>query len=1126
MCWELLQGLGEVRTSGINRKGWLLRQEKLWSWLGDDGGGGLGWGQMLLTRWHPDPAASEAGYFFFLRDLETGRYWSAGLRPNGWQPETYTIYQGPAHWRLMRQDDGIELVMDVWLHETMEVRRLRLINQTKRTRYLEVTSYAEPVLIDPQVDLRHPAFAKLFMQTAALVPDGLMAWRRPRSPEESSSALIHLIYGHEGSLTWETDRRYFLGRGRTLAAPAALALPKRLSQTTGSVLDPILCLQTPVVLRPQGTIALHFGMGMLEDRRTLPVHLEQLRHSLRQGGVSSKGQRRKILAALGKSQPTVYRKATPENVNPLPEAPRVYDNGWGGFTKTGDAYVVRLRPQADGTLDLPPMPWVNVVANEQAGFIITERGGGYTWVRNSRTNRLTPWYNDPIADPCGEALYLRDEAAGLYWSPLPAPVPVTAPYEVTHGMGYTRFRHHSQGLAQEVCCFVPRNAPVKLICLRLHNQSPQPRLLSIFYVARWVLGETLDDRAGIHTNWYPAERMILAKKRGHSVAFAACATPEPVAVWASGDGHTFFGAAGRAEAPEALMHRRHLAAHFGESADPCAALQIQLSLSPDAQAEVIFLLGEAASKVEAKRFVRAYSQPEQVAQALAEVQAFWAEFCGQLQVQTPCAELNLMANGWLLYQTVSCRLWARSSYYQPGGAYGFRDQLQDAAALVYVRPDWTRQQLLLHAAHQFPEGDVLHWWHPEGSGVRTRFSDDRLWLPYLTLHYLQVTGDEALLEVPVPFVQGPPLPPKVPEQSVHPGCGPAASFFEHCLRAIDCSLATGPHGLPLIGCGDWNDGMSRIGIEGRGESVWLGFFLYAVLEGFIPLCEQRGERERAARYKAYREQLQQALESAGWDGAWYRRAYFDDGTPLGTREGAACQIDALAQAWAVLSGAASPQYARQALDAVEAHLVDATARLIRLLAPPFEDLTPHPGYIQGYVPGVRENGGQYTHAALWVVQALARIGQLDRAAELLTWISPITRTKTPEDLQRYQVEPYVLAADIYAEPPHVGRGGWTWYTGSAGWMYRVLLEEVIGFGIQEGRWLTLRLSWPKAWPSYRLVYRHPQSGTEYRIVARRAGTRAEALLDGQALACSSGCLYIPLSPDGTVHHIELRAPLA
>ncbi|CAM3340938.1 GH36-type glycosyl hydrolase domain-containing protein [Rhodothermus bifroesti] len=1122
MLFALPQWLDEANW--INRSGWLLRQGKLWSFLGDDGGGGLGWEQMLLTRWHPDPAAPEVGYFFYIRDLETRRYWSAGLRPSGWQPETYTLYQGPECWRLVRQDGGLELMLEVWLCEMMEVRRLRLINHTSCTRHLEVTSYAEPVLADPYVDACHPAFGKLFMQTAAL-PDGLAVWRRARSPEEPSRTLVHLIYGHEGKLTWETDRRRFLGRGHTLRIPEALSGPFRLSETTGNVLDPILCLRTQIVLRPQGSKELHFGMGMLEDHYALPVHLEQFRCSLTQLGPSRKGQRRKIFAAVQHFRSAPYRSATPEGVGPLPTAPLVYDNGWGGFTETGDAYVVRLRPKTEGTLALPPMPWVNVVANEQAGFIVTERGGGYTWTRNSRTNRLTPWYNDPVADPCGEALYLRDEVVGVYWSPLPAPAPVAAPYEVTHGMGYTRFRHHSQALAQEVCCFVPRGAPVKLICLRLHNQSLQPRLLSVFYVARWVLGETLSDRAGIRTRYSPTNRMILAEKEGRPVAFMACAAPEAAAVWASGDGRSFFGAAGRPEAPEALTHHRHLKARFGDSLDPCAALQVQLSLSPGAQAEVIFLLGEAVSQAEAGRLAQAYSQPEQVAQALAEVQQFWAELRGHLQVQTPCAALNLMANGWLLYQTVSCRLWARSSYYQAGGAFGFRDQLQDAAALVYVRPDWTRQQLLLHAAHQFPEGDVLHWWHPEGLGVRTLFSDDRLWLPYLALHYLQVTGDEALLEVPVPFVQGPLLPPGVTEQIVHPTAGPVASFFEHCLRAIDCSLETGPHGLPLMGSGDWNDGMSRIGIEGRGESVWLGFLLYAVLDGFIPLCKQRGEQERAARYQVHREQLRQALEAAGWDGAWYRRAYFDDGTPLGTREGPACQIDALVQAWAVLSGVASRERAQQAFAAVETYLIDPAARLVRLLTPPFEDMHPHPGYIQGYIPGVRENGGQYTHAALWVVQALARMGQLDRATELLTWISPVTRTKTPDDLGCYQVEPYVLAADIYAEPPHTGRGGWTWYTGSAGWMYRVLLEEIIGFGIEAGRWLTLRLSWPKAWPGYRLTYRHPQSNTEYHIEARREGTQPHVWLDGQALRFASTHVRIPLVQDGASHHVVLTLPV-
>jgi N,N'-diacetylchitobiose phosphorylase len=499
-----------------------------------------------------------------------------------------------------------------------------------------------------------------------------------------------------------------------------------------------------------------------------------------------------------------------------------------------------------------------------------------------------------------------------------------------------------------------------------------------------------------------------------------------------------------------------------------------------------------------------------------------------VQIATPSPVLDLMVNGWLAYQNLSCRMWGRSAYYQSGGAFGFRDQLQDSAALLYLDPSITRAQILLHAAHQFVEGDVMHWWHPPTSkGIRTRFSDDLLWLPYITAFYVARTGDTGVLDAEAPFVTGPELESDEDERFMVPeNSGLVGSVYEHCCLAIDRSLTAGVHGIPLMGSGDWNDGMNRVGREGRGESVWLGFFLFAILDDFIPLAESRDDAERAARYREYRDRLGESLNDAGWDGGWYRRAFYDDGTPLGTASGDECRIDAIAQAWSVLSGAAPAERAEIALDAAEQHLVREEEKLIRLLTPPFDNTENDPGYIKGYLPGIRENGGQYTHGALWVVRALAELGRAERATKLLEMLSPITHGRTPSEVEVYRAEPYVIAADVYSVAPHVGRGGWTWYTGSAGWMYRVALESLLGLTIVGGSRLELRPCVPESWPGFTVRMRLPDGRTRYEIVLTRAGAGASTTqlhVDGELLAdaVENGAASIALVRDGGAHLLQI-----
>ncbi|RIK91346.1 MAG: glycosyl transferase, partial [Proteobacteria bacterium] len=544
--------------------------------------------------------------------------------------------------------------------------------------------------------------------------------------------------------------------------------------------------------------------------------------------------------------------------------------------------------------------------------------------------------------------------------------------------------------------------------------------------------------------------------------------------------------------------------------------------------ECVALLGETASAAEADALVARFAAPGAAGAALAALRAQWDATLGAVEVATPSPALDALVNGWLAYQTLSCRIWGRSAFYQSGGAFGFRDQLQDAAALVHHDPQLTRAQILLHAAHQFPEGDVLHWWHPpQDRGTRTRFADDLLWLPYLTAWYVEVTGDRALLDEPAGFVTARALEPGEDEAYLATvPSGETAPVYEHCVRAIERSLAVGPHGLPLMGTGDWNDGMNLVGREGRGESVWMAFFLYDVLRHFEPLAAARGDAERARRWAAHRAALAAAIDAHAWDGAWYRRAWFDDGTPLGTASADECRIDVLPQAWAVLTGAVSPERTLQAMDSAERELVMPEGELVRLLKPPFDRMTPAPGYIQGYVPGIRENGGQYTHAAMWLVRATAQLGRRDRALELLEMLLPVHHADTPEDVATYQVEPYVVAADVYAVPPHVGRGGWTWYTGSSGWMLRVALESILGLTMQDGARLVLRPCVPDAWPGYTLAYRVPGCGSRYVFTVRGTGGANERVvrvaLDGAELAPVDGAAVVPIARDGAEHAVAVE----
>jgi cyclic beta-1,2-glucan synthetase len=773
--------------------------------------------------------------------------------------------------------------------------------------------------------------------------------------------------------------------------------------------------------------------------------------------------------------------ASPERQEPSAPAtasPHDLFNGHGGFADEGREYVITV----GGQTGLPPRPWCNVVAHPSFGFTASEAGPGYTWSRNSHENRLTPWQNDPVTDPPGEAVFLRDEDTGRFWSATPLPSGDDRPYTVRHGQGYSSYDHERDGIASTLLLFVPPTEAVKIYRLTLRNEGTERRRIAVTLYVEWVLGENRS-RTHLHvvTSRDPDTAALLARNRfrqefAHRVAFLDLSPGYGVSM--TGDRMEFIGRNGTLARPAALR-RVSLSNRTGAALDPCGAIQVAVVLEPSESRTLIGLLGDALDEEEARELIRKYRSTEAVDGALAQVRGFWDRLLGTLVVSTPDRAFDLMLNRWLIYQSLACRLWARSAFYQSSGAFGFRDQLQDVLALLFAAPQFARHHLLHAASRQFREGDVQHWWHePGGQGVRTRFADDRLWLVYATLQYVDATGDDAVLEEQVAFLDGRPLGPDEHEAYGQPTISlEKASLYEHCVRALALNLDTGTHGLPLMGTGDWNDGMNLVGAEGRGESVWIAWFLLSILPPFAALAAGRGDVARAEQYRAHAARLTKAVEDA-WDGKWYRRAYFDDGTPLGSQVNTECRIDAIAQSWAVIAGTGEPTRREQAMESVDTNLVRRGDGLVLLLAPPFERTVPSPGYIQGYVPGVRENGGQYTHAALWTVMAFARLGDGNRAMELFAMLNPATKGRTPEAVTRYGAEPYVVAADVYSNPAYAGRAGWTWYTGSAAWMYRVGVESLLGLTLRRGV-LHIDPCVPTHWPRFEVLLRTARA--EFRI---------------------------------------------
>ena len=804
---------------------------------------------------------------------------------------------------------------------------------------------------------------------------------------------------------------------------------------------------------------------------------------------------------------------------PLPVPDLEFFNGLGGFAKNGREYVTVL-----GEGLRTPRPWINVIANPSFGFLVSESGSGFTWSLNSHDNQLTPWSNDPVSDPSGEAIYIHDDSTGEVWSPTALPIrDDTAPYMAWHGQGYSRFQHGSHGILCELLQFVPSEDPVKISRLILQNDSGRSRRLSVTAYAEWVLGSSRSASAPyIITEVDSQTGALLARSAwggefGGRIAFSDLAGRQTS--W-TGDRSEFLGRNGTPERPAALDRGVPLSGKVGAGLDPCAALQTSLELPPGARAEIVWFLGQTENREHVRELLGRYCAAD-LNGILRDVTDRWDDLLGAVQVTTPERAMDVLLNRWLLYQTLACRVWARAGFYQVSGAYGFRDQVQDVMALSVATPDITREHLLRAAARQFTEGDVQHWWHPpSGRGVRTRISDDLLWLPYAVIHFIEATGDRTVLDEVVPFLEGDVLTEGQHESYFQPRVSKTrATLFEHCARALDRSLGVGSHGLPLMGTGDWNDGMNRVGQHGKGESVWLGWFLHTILWEFAKVAAARGEHHRAETWRLHVSALKAALEREAWDGDWYRRAYFDDGTPLGSATNTECRIDSIVQSWGVISGAAEPGRGARAMAAVEQHLVRRPEGLIALFTPPFDRTPLDPGYIKGYVPGIRENGGQYTHAAVWTVLAFAALGDGDKAVELFRMLNPINHTTSRANVQRYKVEPYVVAGDVYAEPPHVGRGGWTWYTGAAGWLYRAGMEWILGFRVRDTA-LCIDPCIPRTWPGYSIRFRYHSALYDIAVDNSRGVTRGVSLaeLDGKPLAASAN---IQLVDDGAVHQIRI-----
>ncbi|MDA5548136.1 glycosyl transferase [Yersinia massiliensis] len=1265
------------------------------------GAGYSRWLDVAVTRWREDATCDSDGAFIFLRDLRSGRTWSAGSQLAASDKAQREVIFAEDHAEFICRDGTLTSTMNVLIssEDDGEVRRVSLLNTGRRSREIELTSYAEVVLTGAAADNAHPAFAKMFVVTEFLPALGaLIATRRPRTAQEPQVWAAHFSVA-DGlpvrELQYESDRAKFIGRGHRVATSAALQMDVPLSNTVGTVLDPIFSLRHSLLVPAGKTVTVSFWTLIASSREDLLDMVDkhrdrsaydraktlawtqaqvQLRHldikaeeatdfqqlaapilyadarfrspsatimqgagmqsalwaqsisgdlpivllriddsediaqvrqllraheywrikrlavdlviinerassyvqdlqiaietavrssqsrprlgdELRQGSVYAlradlmSAETRALLRSIARVVLSARAGTLGNQLNHLlfasdkigapagkkrlklemktefshtkttdlvtatrlpPPANLEFFNGLGGFGQQGREYITCLN---DG--ENTPAPWINVIANQTFGFQVSATGSGYTWAENSRENQITPWLNDPVVDPAGECIYLRDEDSGQLFSPTAQPIRDGGTYIARHGHGYSRFEHQVNAIGMTLLQYVPLADPIKISRLTLHNKSDKPRRISVTAYAEWVLATSrgatgpfiiteMDELTGAmlaRNPWSMAfpGRISFADLNGRQQCWTA-------------NRSEFLGYYGNSSEPAALVAGIPLSGSTGAGVDPCSALQQTIELAAGEQIEVVWFIGQCASVSEAQALITRYRAADLDA-VLSEVIDYWRTLLETVQVKTPDRQMDIMLNGWLLYQTLACRVWARSAFYQASGAYGFRDQLQDGMALTFAMPDTTRHHLLRAAGRQFIEGDVQHWWLPHsGQGVRTRISDDRVWLSFATATYILTSGDAGVLDEIVPFLEGPTLHPGEHDAFFQPIVAQeTASLFEHCAKGLDqCIELTGELGLPLMGTGDWNDGMNRVGEGGKGESVWLGWLLAATLKMFIPLAKVR-DTKQAERWQSHLTGLIAAIEQEAWDGDWYRRATFDNGSWLGSKTSQECRIDSIAQSWAVLSKAADPSRAKQAMVSLEQHLIRRDDGMALLFTPPFDHTADDPGYIKGYPPGLRENGGQYSHAAMWVILAFAELGEGDKAHDLFALLNPINHGNSPKAIARYKVEPYVVAADVYSVEPHVGRGGWTWYTGSAGWMYRAGIEGLLGIR-RQGEELVINPCIPASWQGFEATIN--LADTRYIIRVESPSQRCQgihsATLNGVVVSSHSDGLHVAL----------------
>ena len=805
-------------------------------------------------------------------------------------------------------------------------------------------------------------------------------------------------------------------------------------------------------------------------------------------------------------------------------------NNIGGFSKNGEEYEIRLQEGQQ-----TPMPWINVIANNRFGFHISESGSGYTWSVNSRENKLTTWSNDPVCDPPSEIIYLRDEETGEYTTTTCNPVRDSGPYTIRHGHGYSVFEHQSLDLKQKMTVFASSQDPVKIWNIKFKNTAPKKRVISVILYLEWVLGVSREKSQPYIVTEMNENTNLMTAYNVYSANFsqytAFVSASEKINSY-TGSRIEFVGAKGSFKNPEGLL-LKEFSNNAGAGYDPCSVIKVNISIKPNETKEIVFVMGQTEQPRPEEApcladwtdnispLVKKYGHPAGSKKELDNVKNEWKGLLGQIKVKTPDRAMDILINEWLLYQVISCRLRARAAFYQCGGAYGFRDQLQDVLAVLHVEPARAKSQILKCCQRQFVEGDVQHWWHDHtGQGIRTKMSDDLLWLPYVTAKYIESTGDFSILDEEADYLTGPLLKPDEVEIYYIPGtAGTPESVYKHCVKAIEKSLSTGSHGLPLMGSGDWNDGMNRVGAGGTGESVWLGWFLTTVLKEFAPLCTYKAEADRASRYAQKAGELVSSIEANAWDGDWYLRAYFDNGTPLGSEKSEECKIDSISQSWSVLSGGAEHDRGITAVKSADRYLVKEEDGVICLLTPPFDKAAMDPGYIKGYYPGVRENGGQYTHAAVWLAMAHARLNDGNGAYKLFSMMNPIHASATYKGAMKYEQEPYAVTADIYSKEPYNGKGGWSWYTGSASWMYQALVSELLGI-TKKGNSLFVDPSIPSAWNEYTVEYRF--GAARYTILIQNPDNQTHGcdslFLDGDPIPGNS----FPLTDDGREHLVIVK----